>query len=212
MIARLLRWLRIRVRTRDRTRPDATGRTEPIDPRAIYLAEEAARSRARRAAKRAGDRMRPDARPDATGREASNIDLEEKYIKTQAHAIPENWRPDDEGLQLGIQAFGADGVEAAIARHRYTWLSRPERLTAAQWQAKWSAWCQSHIAPPLPIPQLVTRKPDMRVYIKSETPQWEAWRVYRGGKSLPIDKTGGWRVPTEWPPGYEAQEQRKEIG
>jgi hypothetical protein len=214
MIVRLLSWLRSR-----RQRP-----SESADPQAIYRAQEAARKRLARAARRieevsgrASGRVRT--RPDTPHIEESKI--QEKYIKTRAHTIPENWRPDDEGLQLGIQAFGADGVETAIARHRNVWSSRPERLTEKQWQSKWKAWCLQHIAPGLPIPQLVTRRakedltPDARarVYIKSDTDQWEAWTAYRGGKSLPMDKTGGWRVPTEWPPGYvEAQEQRRESG
>jgi hypothetical protein len=71
--------------------------------------------------------------------------------KTEAHPISENWWPDDDGYQLGIQAFGAGDVDAAIATHRDTWLSRPERLTDKQWQAKWRAWCRLHIAPRLPL-------------------------------------------------------------
>jgi hypothetical protein len=82
-----------------------------------------------------------------------------KNKKGEPHPIPEDWWPDDDGYQLGIEAFGADGVDAAIITHRDTWLSRPERLTDKQWQAKWRAWCRLHIAPSLPLgPQLATRR------------------------------------------------------
>jgi len=63
----------------------------------------------------------------------------------------DDWQPDAEGRRLGIQAFGADGVDTAIAIHRDTWISRPESLTDSQWAAKWRAWCQLHIAPALPL-------------------------------------------------------------
>ena len=38
-------------------------------------------------------------------------------------------------------------------------------------------------------------------FVKIETPQWEAWRAYRG-KSLPTNSAGtGYYFPSEWPPG-----------
>lgn len=40
------------------------------------------------------------------------------------------------------------------------------------------------------------------VFVKIETPQWEAWQAHRGGKSPPVNREGtGWFFPTEWPPG-----------
>lgn len=38
------------------------------------------------------------------------------------------------------------------------------------------------------------------VRISQDTPQWEAWRVFRG-KPFPVDKDGGWWVSSEWPGG-----------
>lgn len=41
------------------------------------------------------------------------------------------------------------------------------------------------------------------VFVKIDTPQWEAWRTYRG-RSLPTNLKGGWHFATEWPPGHES--------
>jgi hypothetical protein len=228
--------------------------TAPADPRSVYLAVEAERSRARRARKVA-DRTRPDAtgrdrtpRPDATGRDRTRPDahenlqenqqtdatgrdrtrpdaplIKEEYIKTVAQPISEKWWPDPDGYQLGVQAFGTDGVDAAIAIHVNTWLSRPVQLTDRQWAAKWRAWCQLHIAPSLPLgpTELAVRRGKkygrdrppavpaqslhlkqecaLRSWIRQDSPQWEAWQRHLG-KSIPVDRDGGWSMPSEWPP------------
>ncbi len=40
-------------------------------------------------------------------------------------------------------------------------------------------------------------------FFKSQAPQYEAWRDFneKSGRKTPIDKDGGWRFPSEWPPG-----------
>lgn len=38
-----------------------------------------------------------------------------------------------------------------------------------------------------------------QVYIKRGTPAWTAWE-HHTGKTLPVDKTGGWHFPSEYPP------------
>jgi hypothetical protein len=200
MIARLLTWLRSRMR---RAAPDRVK---------AYERERKRLYRERRRAELLSGTC-PGHVPDIPHREESKI---QENKKTQAHFISQEWRPDNEGMRLGVQAFGADGVEVAIARHRHVWRSRPMRLTEEQWHEKWKAWCLQHIAPALPLVQLATARakdstPDTSAYIKpdSHPQQWKAWAIHRG-KSLPTDKNGGWRVSTEWPPGWE--EQKRESG
>jgi hypothetical protein len=206
MIARLIAWLRGRW-------PKREGERRPL------TSTERARNRRARL-KETHEKLCNAAPLHATLRNVASVappHREESKIlenkKTQAHTIPENWQPDDDGHRLGVQAFGADGIEAAIARHRDTWLSRPERLNAGQWEAKWRAWCRLHIAPSLPLgPQLASRKRETPgVTIKRFSPQAEAWEKYRG-KSFPWGRHGVWTVPTEWPPGMDeagAQERRE---
>jgi hypothetical protein len=33
---------------------------------------------------------------------------------------------------------------------------------------------------------------------------WDAYGIQQTGKSYPRNKRGGWRFPSKWPPGYEA--------
>lgn len=42
-------------------------------------------------------------------------------------------------------------------------------------------------------------------YAKFESAEQDAWDAYgkaKSGKTFPRDKNGGWRFPTQWPPGY----------
>ncbi|MCI0699373.1 DUF1376 domain-containing protein [candidate division KSB1 bacterium] len=46
-----------------------------------------------------------------------------------------------------------------------------------------------------------------KVYVKRDTPQWHAWRVYHTkehGSVPPSDRHGGWYFPSEYPPGTHA--------
>ncbi|MCI0694404.1 hypothetical protein L0337_20645 [candidate division KSB1 bacterium] len=45
------------------------------------------------------------------------------------------------------------------------------------------------------------------VFVKRDTPQWDAWRVYHTkehGREPPSDRNGGWYFPSEYPPGTHA--------
>jgi len=47
-------------------------------------------------------------------------------------------------------------------------------------------------------------KPVDGAWIRQDSPQWQAWCQHRG-RPLPVDRDGGWHVPSEWPPtGKEA--------
>jgi len=148
---------------------------EPVQPQARVHASSPAARRGGRPHKHFLDRPATDAERVAFSRrhrkECFETALETGFetsphhsLKSQRnknrepHSMPEDWWRDNDGYQLGTQAFGPDGMDAAITRHRDTWLSRPTRLTDKQWQAKWRAWCRLHVAPPPPLgPQLATR-------------------------------------------------------
>lgn len=47
------------------------------------------------------------------------------------------------------------------------------------------------------------------VWLASGSPEWRAWDAYwraTRGKGPPIDRRGGWRFPSRWPPIIEAAE------
>lgn len=37
------------------------------------------------------------------------------------------------------------------------------------------------------------------VWISQDSPEWEEWKKYRNGNGLPVDKRGGWYVPSRFP-------------
>jgi hypothetical protein len=49
--------------------------------------------------------------------------------------------------------------------------------------------------------------PDASVYVRRDSPQGEAWWAYlkaTTGRSPPVDRAGGWRFASEWPPALAA--------
>ncbi|CAJ0885451.1 hypothetical protein AMST5_03616 [freshwater sediment metagenome] len=43
------------------------------------------------------------------------------------------------------------------------------------------------------------------VWIEAGSREWQAWTRFRG-KSAPLDRRGGWRFPSRWPPEMMAAE------
>jgi hypothetical protein len=95
------------------------------------------------------------------------------------------WRADSEVIILGAEAY---------ARTRE---GQPARYTmgAARWLRE-SRWRDA--APVAPIQRPL-------VWIECGSREWAAWTAYRG-RSLPLDRRGGWRVPSRWPPAMMAAE------
>lgn len=74
--------------------------------------------------------------------------------------------------------------------------------TSANWQASWSNWCikAAEFMGRAPPPDPVRAVEISGYYAAFGSEQLEAWdRTKPGG--YPRDKAGGWRFPTEWPPG-----------
>jgi hypothetical protein len=43
--------------------------------------------------------------------------------------------------------------------------------------------------------------------VEQQTPEAEAWKAARGGRSLPFGKSGKYLMPTRWPPGHKGNAQ-----
>ncbi|MGJ0507630.1 MAG: hypothetical protein ACR652_10955 [Methylocystis sp.] len=59
------------------------------------------------------------------------------------------------------------------------------------------------------LPRKTARKPqhqaDALVWIACGSQEWAAWTRHRG-RTMPLDRRGGWRVPSRWPPSMQAAE------
>ena len=54
-------------------------------------------------------------------------------------------------------------------------------------------------AAPILAPAGASVRVPAQEYIREGSPEWRAWKRYRGG-TLPIDKRGGWYFPSRLPP------------
>jgi hypothetical protein len=207
------------------------GRGRPIDLHGELRAYERERKRAWRAAKKAVPDMSgtcPGHVPDTPHTPLKNLN-----IKKAGARIPEKWRPDDEGLRLANSVFG-DAAEAEIEKHRAYWLGVPSpHAEKADWNAVWRRWCLSKRDEQLKL-DLRPRGTQLgvvankrvrlsaediagaigKVFIRPEThpKQWTAWTAHRGGRTLPVDRSGGWPVESEWPPGWRHEDQQAKEG
>jgi hypothetical protein len=118
-------------------------------------------------------------------------------------AFPERDEPRDvaaaraaweRAIRRGAPETIIAGAEAyARAREgqpaRYT-MSTKRWLTESRWQD----------LPPVRQPPAAAL-----VWIDAGTPEWRAWTIYRR-KTPPLDRRGGWRFPSRWPPTIQAAE------
>lgn len=127
--------------------------------------------------------------------------------------IPADWRPS-EAVTEWCRARGVVDSWFAITIEEFIdyWIAVPgQRGTKLDWDATFRNRIRqkgsaggARAAQPQPS-LLHGAKHPTGVYVKSDTPEWDAWCRYLGKTSLPTDKAGGWRFDTLWPPDMAPQ-------
>jgi hypothetical protein len=136
-------------------------------------------------------------KPKASPEKRKRRDREEKRRATQ---LPDDFVP---APQPAI-SVGLSGSEARREFEKFKNYAKQKARTCIDWQAAWANWCIKAAefmgrAPPRD-PASIAEASGFYAPFGSE--QLEAWdRTKPGG--YPRDKGGGWRFPTEWPPGHE---------
>jgi hypothetical protein len=104
---------------------------------------------------------------------------------------------DPEAIIAGAERYAAECRTKSIAGTSYvaqamTWLN----------QNRWQDYAA--VDPPEPPPRAITHgcKLAGKVFVKSDTPEWNAWCSHLR-KTPPPSHSGGWMFPTLWPPGHE---------
>jgi len=128
---------------------------------------------------------------------------------------PIDWMPAEEARAYAA-AKGLTDADVAREAERFVNHARQNDRRCADWSAAWRNWCLKAAemlgrSPP-PPPGAPVRT---QVFVRSDTPQWEAWRrhtVAAGGKSPPTNRDGGWWFETEWPPGHAAEAEAERQG
>ncbi|MGJ0507475.1 MAG: hypothetical protein ACR652_10120 [Methylocystis sp.] len=120
-------------------------------------------------------------------------------------AFPERDEPHDaaaarQAWARALRRADPEAIIAAAAAYARAREGQPARFTMAarRWlqEGKWRDGLNSEPVQPL-------------VWIALDAPGWREWEAfYRAtkGKTPPIDRRGGWRFPSRWPPSMQAAE------
>jgi hypothetical protein len=100
-----------------------------------------------------------------------------------------------------IVKSGVDPNEIVAAAGRYAAEARSKGQEQTQFVAQAMTWLNQQRWGDYPEKQEQPEAISNMFRIELDTPQWDAWRKYRGA-SLPSDRDGGWWCETEWPPDY----------
>jgi hypothetical protein len=98
-------------------------------------------------------------------------------------------------LRAALARAPADVLIAGALSYRAVTEGRPRRyvMSPRRWlsEGRWrDVQAPKSIAPAL-------------IWIASGSPEWRAWTAHRG-KAPPLDRRGGWRFPTRFPPAMVA--------
>jgi len=92
--------------------------------------------------------------------------------------------------ERAIMCADPDAILAGAAAYRKATEGRPRRFTMSpkRWlnEGRWR-----DAGPVFGLPEMV--------WINCGSREWAAWTRFRG-KTPPIDRRGGWRFPSRWPP------------
>jgi hypothetical protein len=125
-------------------------------------------------------------------------------------AFPARDEPQDEtaareAWERAIMRADPETIIAAAERYRRAREGQPARFTmsARRWlqEGRWRDAGPVSESPRAPSATLV--------WIALDAPGWKEWEAfYRAtkGKSPPLDRRGGWRFPSGWPPSMQAAE------
>lgn len=123
--------------------------------------------------------------------------------------IPPNWRPSAAVLEW-CQRLGVTNAQLEVLIEEFIdyWIAVPgQRGTKLDWDATFRNRVRQK-APTRPTtltppPTVHGAKLPTGVYVKADTPEWNAWCGFlrrQGKPTPPTDKTGGWWFNTLWPP------------
>jgi hypothetical protein len=138
-----------------------------------------------------------DRKRDASLEKRERRDREEKR---RAHQLPDDFEPDKETAR----SAGLSETEASRELPKFKNYAKAHGKTYVDWQAAWRNWCAKAAefmgrAPPPPDGKPIEA---VGFYAAFGSEQLAAWDKTKPG-GYPRDKAGGWRFPTEWPPGKQ---------
>ena len=109
------------------------------------------------------------------------------------------------------EGFSDSEIDREALRFRDYWVSRAgPGGVKLDWQATWRNWVRTSAEKlgKTPKRENGTAEPEVGFYAKFGSEEQDAWDRYgqeKRGRAFPRDRNGGWRFPSQWPPGYTPQ-------
>jgi hypothetical protein len=129
--------------------------------------------------------------------------------KNRGSRIDPEWKPSDADKNFAKQeGFNDFEIHREANKFKDYWMAcAGAKGIKLDWPATWRQWIrraaeQAGKRPRQNPSDTVSTK---GFYAESDSEQLDAWDLHTiktTGKGLPRDRNFGWRVPSEWPPGY----------
>lgn len=125
--------------------------------------------------------------------------------------IAPDWAPSDADRAVAKQeGFSDSEIDREAHRFRDYWIGRAgSGGVKLDWASTWRNWIRTSADRLGKRPAHSPAPSDVAgFYVKFGSEEQEAWDAYgmaKTGKTFPRDGKGGWRHPTQWPPGYKPQ-------
>lgn len=127
--------------------------------------------------------------------------------------IDPDWKPSPtERLFASQEGLSDFEIDREAARFRDYWKGRAgSGGVKLDWQATWQNWIRTTAEKLGKTPRRPDGSPAGNVLFlakfgSEELDAWDAYTKTKTGKSMPRDRDGHWRVPAQWPPGYQPRE------
>jgi hypothetical protein len=128
--------------------------------------------------------------------------------------IDPDWSPSSAEEQFAIaEGLSASELKREAARFRDYWKGRAGAGgVKLDWSATWQNWIRTSAerlgrSPRSSSPSSENIPGFYAKFGSEEQDAWDAYGKTKTGKTFPRDKNGGWRHPTQWPPGYQPVEK-----
>jgi len=122
--------------------------------------------------------------------------------------IDPSWIPSGADRSLAkTEGFSDAEIDREALRFRDFWIGKPGAGgVKLDWASTWRNWIRTSAdrLGKRPAPQ-TEESGSAGFYAKFGSEEQDAWDAYgkaKTGKSFPRDSKGGWRFPSQWPPGY----------
>lgn len=128
--------------------------------------------------------------------------------------IEPDWTPSEADRSVArSEGFSDSELDREALRFRDYWVGRAGAGgVKLDWPATWRNWVRTSAeklgkTPSNPSAVAETASGFYAKFGSEEQDAWDRYGQASKGKAFPRDRSGGWRFPSQWPPGYVPQQR-----